>query len=50
MLKLGIRQALGLLALGAALIVAGVALVYPPAALVLAGGAVVAGTLWGVEV
>jgi hypothetical protein len=49
-MKLGIGKAIGLLALGAGLIVAGVAMVYPPAAFILGGGALVAGTLWGVDV
>jgi hypothetical protein len=49
-LKLGIPPALGLLAVGAALVVAGVAMIYPPAAFVLGGAAIVAGALWGVEV
>jgi hypothetical protein len=49
-LKVGIRTALGLLALGGALVVAGVALIYPPAALIVAGAAVFAGTYFGVDV
>lgn len=49
-MKLGFGKALCLLAVGAGLVVAGVALVYPPAALVLSGVAIIAGTLWGVDV
>lgn len=50
MLKLGIIPALGLLVLGGALVIAGVAMVYPPAAFVLGGGGLIGGALWGVEV
>ena len=49
-MKLGLGKALCLLAVGAGLVVAGVAMVYVPAAFVLAGVAVIAGTLWGVDV
>jgi hypothetical protein len=49
-LKLGIGRALILLAIGGGLVIAGVAMVYMPAAFVLAGGGIVAGTLWGVEI
>lgn len=50
MLKLGLLPALGLLALGAGLVVTGVALIYPPAAFILAGAALIGGTLWGVDI
>jgi len=48
--KLELRWALGLLAVAAGLVVAGVAMVYVPAALVLAGLALGAGVLYLVDV
>lgn len=50
MLKLGLIPALGLLVVGTALVVVGVAMVYPPAAFVLGGLGLTAFVLWGVEV
>lgn len=50
MLKLGLSKALGLLGIGAALFAGGVALIYPPAALILLGGGVVVFALMAVDV
>lgn len=44
------RQALVAVAFGALFVVAGVALIYPPAALILTGLAIAAGGLFAIEV
>lgn len=50
MLKLGIRRALFILALSAALVIAGVAVIFWPLALILAGVLLGGGALWLVDI
>jgi hypothetical protein len=49
-MKLGIVPALGLLLVGLGMVAVGAVLVFGPVALIVAGLAVIGGTLWGVEV